>query len=190
LVARRVSVGVVMGICTLSMVALTPLAGAQAAYAGWSGVTNPVKRPVFRPAQRVDVMAPTSRWRPAQASAPRVSAPARRWVAGATDRMLQPPGLLSAPRRAAAIAARPATRVESTGSSFRPDPRFMGQGAAAGAAGDAHSMFRPATTHRPTYEESQRSRRPAVPPTVSGLGFGLPPAAYFPPGYGAYPRYW
>jgi hypothetical protein len=188
LVARRVSVGVVMGICTLSMVALTPLAGAQAAYAGWSGTSNVTKRPVFRPAQRVEAVAPTMRWRPAQSITPRVNAPARRWVSGATDRMLQPPGLLSAPRRAAAVAPRPAARVESMGSSFRPDPRFAGESAV--GAEDAHGIFRPANTRRQTYEESQQSRRAAAPPTVSGLGYGLPRAGFFPPGYGAYPRYW
>jgi hypothetical protein len=191
LVARGVSVGVVMGICTLSMAALTPLAGAQASYAGWSGTPNASKRPVFRPAQRVEAVAPTSRWRPAQASTPRVNVPARRWVSGATDRMLQPPGLLSAPRRAAAVAPRPAARMEPLGSSFRPDPRFAAHAASGAAAEDAHGVFRPAAnTRRPSYEETQRSLRAAVPPTVSGLGYGPPRAGYLPPGYGAYPRYW
>lgn len=192
MVARRVSVGVVMGICTLSMVALTPLAGAQAAYAAWSGTSNPAKRPVFRPAQRAETFAPVSRWRPAQASAPRGALPARRWVSGATDRMLQPPGLIAAPRRSAAIAPRPVTRVEPLGSPFRPDPRFTAQGGAGpgATAEDPHGIFRPASTHRPTYEEVQRSRRASAPPPVSGLGYGLPRAGYFPPGHGAFPRYW
>ncbi len=192
MVARRVSVGVVMGICTLSMVALTPLAGAQAAYAGWSGTSNPTKRPLFRPAQRVETAAPVSRWRPAQASTPRVATPSRRWVSGVADRMLQPPGLIAPPRRSTAITTRPAPRGESAGSPFRPDPRFMAQeGAGADAMGhDPHGIFRPTNTRRPTYEESLRSQRAAVPPAVSGLAYGLPRGGYFPPGYGAFPRYW
>ena len=192
MVARGVSVGVVMGICALSMVALAPLAGAQAAYAGWSGTSNPTKRPLFRPAQRVEPVAPPSRWRPAQSSPSRSIAPQRRWVSGAADRMLQPPGLIAAPRRSAAVASRPASRVESLGASFRPDPRFAGQGeAGAGAAAhDPHGIFRPTENRRPTYEEAQRSRRAAAPPVALAPGYGLPRAGYFPPGFGAFPRYW
>lgn len=189
LVSRLLSLGTAMGVATLSMIGLIPLAEAQAAYAGWPVVASQSKRPLFRPTQRVEVAQASGRWRPDSAAPPRaLGEVSRAWPRA---RAQQRP--LLAPRRPQPIEPRSGARVSGFGSVFRPDPRSA-PSAQAGFGGradkDLHAAFRPTRTERrPTYEETRQPSRIAP---VAGIQprYMPPGAAYLPPGFGGYRPYW
>jgi len=185
LVVRMLSLGLVLALSALAFLGLSPLSLAEGAQPGWSAYSTPVKRPVFRPADRA--------WSRSSAVRPRSQMnPAPRQSAAPRDTRGQ--SVFSA-NRAGGRKAVPVTRGQDLGLRFRPDERDSPYGQSGAPSDDSRSgnyqselqsQFRPIPSRRkPTYEELQAGGvspqpsvapvmpYPALPPPLPGYGGGL-----------------
>ena len=172
LVARLLSLGLTLGVSTLTCLVMSPLSAAQAAYPAWSGTVSQPKRPYFRPVSSSERRPMTPRWRPQASAGSRAATVASTSRAGAASyprRQTRPVFSLqrTPPRKAV-----PAGRGSQLGLRFRPDGRAS-TGDAASTAPAAHDRRYPASLHaqfrpvprapRPRYEALQARNSAGLP---------------------------
>ena len=189
MVARALSVGVVLGVASLVAVSAFPLPAA-AGFASWPGYPGAAKRPEFRPLQRADGIS-ASRWRPLSAPGP-ARAPAQR-AGGASDSMLRR-GSVRWTNQAPSRKVEPMPQARSAAVRFRPDPRVavtrptaesVSGGASPGyLAQTAGAGFRPLDGRRRPAEKRQ------PPDSWSVVHAGRYDAVMPPPGFGWYWPAW
>ena len=201
MVARLLSLGIVLGLSCLAALALSPWSGVQGAQAPSLGLFGQVERAPrhltllggFRQSS-----API--WRP-RVSAPPLNGAAKRASPTPTgERLRRGRGApMIAAERAGSRKAVPVTRGQELGLRFRPDdnaspysqPGFAPTDSVQPGSAALQSQFRPIPKRRkPTYEELQSEVTPAPPqglaPIMPYPMLGTPPL----PGYGAYPPSW
>lgn len=173
MVARLLSLGILLGLLSLAVLVLSPWPGPQAAQAGTPGLFAQVDR-APRPAASHGGLRRSSppSWRPRTSASP-----------------------LHGAERAGSRKAVPVTRGQELGLRFRPDdnaspyaqPGFAPTDPARPGLDALQSQFRPIPKRRkPTYEELQSEMAPAPQPGVAPMmpyPLGAPPL----PGYGPYP---
>lgn len=201
MVARLLSLGILLGLSCLAALALAPWPGAQGAQAPSSGLFGQVERAPRHTALRSGFRQSSPlRWRP-RASVPPLRAaatPASRTPSGERMRRRQGVPLIAA-ERAGSRKAVPVTRGQELGLRFRPDdnaspyaqPGFAPTDAGQPGSDALQSQFRPIPKRRkPTYEELQSEMAPVPPRGVAPIMpypmLGAPPLR----GYGTYPPTW
>ena len=166
MLARVISISVVLGLANLASLGIAPLSAAQAAYPSWSAYSSPSKRPQFRPWNRREAAVTVGRWRPQQ-----VAGQARSRTSAVRPRTVAVFASESRYGRATPAAAGmrsvgPSRPAQHLGVRFRPDDRQSLYGPVGNPPGgtsepgqsELQSQFRPAPYRRkPAYEEMQRA---------------------------------
>ncbi len=184
MVARLLSLGLTLGVSTLTCVVMSPLSAAQAAYPAWSASVSQPKRLYFRPVGNSERRPKIPRWRPQASAGSRAAtavstsrAGAARYTRGQTRPVFS---LQRTPSRKAV----PAGRGSQVGLRFRPEGRASTTDVVrpAAAAHDRryraslHAQFRPVPrAPRPRYEalqarHSARLPMPGAPPPLIRYG--------------------
>ena len=200
MVARKLTIGVLLGLGGMAASVFLPDTVAEAAHPAWSSYATQAKRPVFRPWNRSEVTPVAGRWRP-QAGAPsRSVAPAVSYRRQSTFFAMQPrQAVPTSGTQFSVHRPTPVRPAQAAGTRFRPNGGFGLE-----TAGDAESsrmtqqtaalqaQFRPADQRRKrTYEELQRDASPRVSSArPANMMAYMQPMPLVPPMFGGYLPAW
>jgi len=201
LVARLLSLGILLGLSCLAALAFSPWSGAQGAQAPSSGLSGQVERAPRRPALSSGFHRSSPPiWRPRAVAPPLHTAatPASRTPSGERMRRRQGAPMIAA-ERAGSRKAVPVARGQELGLRFRPDdnaspysqPGFAPTDTGQPGSDALQSQFRPIPKRRKrTYEEMQSGMTSAPPQGLAPIMPYPMPGAPPLPGYGTYPPTW
>ena len=175
LIARLISLGVLVGFSSVLTLGTAVFSPADAAHPAWSGYAGQTKRPLFRPWSRYPRRSAALRWRPQPqpVTAARSAASA---IAAGVPAVSTEPLFGQSPE---AVAAWPMRTQRNQDWRFRPDQRgsaqvadLSGQGRADMHASRLHAQFRPPRIKRQrSYEEMQLQAGYAHP--SGGMVYGM-----------------